>query len=760
MSQVLIQQENAASELMKARGILNWTMREALAEAMDPGLLSQTEYFDGVFVISRCVDPKEVTGDKITAFQKSTVNVAEYRDLKGGDVANCVKNGGKELVKLIHKIGLLDSDVLDSTGAEPHSGQISVQYPLKNPYHQEKYSNARFCVSGCKKLDIGKSTTIKYSVLYGVDPDNHAYFFRVSPVEQAKGASPENEPIGKIEAIKEGVIVFNRSARLDISSIAPPSVEKRTTPVVDSEDKDKTYTAITETFNQANHDPTLYFLRSKFPASRYIRPTGSSNGFPDDADVVLMKAHKRMCTWQIARLHWVYEGLCSVIASMVLGKAGTGQAAAEPESSAAPPPERKPHFVEPLKNPPANPDMPTVGESPGGRMGSVPKEHDDDESKVPEEHEDDDEKRAEKQDPLVERDAEGTPASKFTKSTSGMGITRVGLRVGYSRDPETMENFVSHLVSTTESGNKATDLSWKQCCNFIHNYITSGKASTKDPDTRLGSYNHDDMLKQIARMAKLATDVYKAKSEGHAESGSALKNLSSAYNNVLGIGIDCNEIKYFGYKMTQWLLSELEVKDTTLLIPKKDQGVAQSKHLRVQLRDVNCQLYTTGHRSTYTTDVLIDMRRRAWIHPWLLMFGEDKAKWPGWLTGYSLETHFSNAPSKKIAMSDKQVSVTLDITHKFRLTFNSFKHRVEGSNPVATNKKLVRAMEKIDLAVLSKQKQSKGISKKNYHQKRLNAALRPITGEKMLSREAEDVPGSARQIFAFGAAPGPWAWQR
>ena len=759
MSQVLIQQENAASELMKARGILNWTMREALAEAMDPRLLSQTEYFDGVFVISRCVDPNEVEADKITKFQKSTVNVAEYRDLKGGYVANCIESGGKELVKLIHKIGLLDSDVLDSTGPVPHTGQISVQYPLKNPYHQEKYSNARFCVSGCKKLDIGKSTTIKYSVLYGVDPDNHAYFFRVSPVKQA-----DEE---QAEAIKEGVIVFNRSARLDISSIAPPSVEQRKDPVVISAAQDNAYKAIPEKliFNPDKHDPTLYFLRSKFPASRYIRPTGSSNGFPDDADVVLMKAHKRMCTWQIARLHWVYEGLCSVIASMVLGKAGTGQATAEPESSVAPPPERKPHFVEPLMNPPANPDMPTVGESPGGRMGSgnVPREYDDDESKGAEEHEDGDESKAAKKGPLVDTDPSSSEMSKFTTSTSGMGITRVGLRVGYSRDPETMENFVSHLVSTTESGNKATDLSWKQCCNFIHNYITSGKASTKDPDTRLGSYNHDDMLKQIARMAKLATDVYKAKSQGHLESGSALKNLSSVYNNVLGIGIDCNEIKYFGYKMTQWLLSELEVKDTTLLIPKKDQGVAQSKHLRVQLRDVNCQLYTTGHRSTYTTDVLIDMRRRAWIHPWLLMFGEDKAKWPGWLTGYSLETHFSNAPSKKIAMSDKQVSVTLDITHKFRLTFNSFKHRVEGSNPVATNKKLVRAMEKIDLAVLSKQKQFKGISKKNYHQKRLNAALRTITGEKrqmMLSREAEDVPGGTRQTFAFGAAPGPWRWQQ
>jgi hypothetical protein len=353
-----------------------------------------------------------------------------------------------------------------------------------------------------------------------------------------------------------------------------------------------------------------------------------------------------------------------------------------------------------------------------------------------------------------------------------MGVARVGLRATAAATPREvseafpdMSSFSSYLAGITSTPYvvKLNQLSWTQCCNFIHNYIINGTASTKDPGTRLGSYNHDDMLKQIARMAKLATEVYTLKSNGHEGSKVGLKNLNSPYNNVLGP--NCNGIEFFGCKMTQWLLSELEAPNITLLIPKKDQGVAQSRHLRVKLRDVNCQLYTTGLRSTYTTDVLIDMRRRAWINPWYMIFGENKENWPGWLATYNLKAHFSNAPSKTTPMSDKQVSVTLDITHKFQLTFHSFKREVKGTDPVATNKKLVRAMEKIDLAVLSKQKLSKGISKKRnkYHKKRLNAALGPITGEekkKMLSREAEDIPGGTHQTFTFGAAPGPWSWNQ
>jgi hypothetical protein len=257
------------------------------------------------------------------------------------------------------------------------------------------------------------------------------------------------------------------------------------------------------------------------------------------------------------------------------------------------------------------------------------------------------------------------------------------------------------------------------------------------------------MLKQIATMAKLATDVFSDKMNGEQNTG--LASLTSPYNYIIANDplhtLDLNIPAYFGYKMTQWLLSTFE--QDTLLIAKRDQNTRQRPNLRARLTHVNCQFYATGLKSTYTTDVLMEITRKLFIEPWMEMFGPNN--WPRWLNDYSLSAHFTNVPwTTKSTINDKQVSVGLNINHKTRFVYHAFWDKLEGSDPTVASKKMARVVTELKL------KKPKAISKK-----KTIKTLQPPTGkakENILSRKPEACASS--QPFVFGAAPGPYSWQK
>ena len=289
---------------------------------------------------------------------------------------------------------------------------------------------------------------------------------------------------------------------------------------------------------------------------------------------------------------------------------------------------------------------------------------------------------------------------------------------------------------------------WATCINIIHNHISSNVKSSKKQQVRFGSSSHDNMLKQIATMAKLATYVFTQKMDS---APTGLASLTSPYNYIIANDpskpLDLNTPAYFGYKMTQWLLSTFE--QDTLLIAKRDQNTRQRPNLRSRLRHVNCQFYAAGLKSTYTTDVLMEITRKLFIEPWMEMFGPNKTTWPAWLQNYSLSAHFTNVPwTTKSPINDKQVSVGLNINHKTRFVYHAFWDKLEGSDPTVASKKMARVVTELKL------RKPKAISKK-----KANKTLQPPTGrakEIILSRNPE-----APQQFVFGAAPtGPYSWQK
>ena len=306
----------------------------------------------------------------------------------------------------------------------------------------------------------------------------------------------------------------------------------------------------------------------------------------------------------------------------------------------------------------------------------------------------------------------------------------------------TYDVFKTWLTTTTH-----TD--WATCINHIHNFIASETKSDKKQQVRFGSSSHDSMLKQIAAMAKLATDVFSDKMKAEQKTG--LASLTSPYNYIIANNpenpLDLNTPAYFGYKMTQWLLSTFE--QDTLVIAKRDQNTRQRPNLRARLRHVNCQFYAAGLKSTYTTDVLMEITRRLFICPWQEMFGSNN--WPAWLKDYSLSAHFTNVPfTTKSPVNDKQVSVGLNINHKTRFVYHAFWDKLEGSDPTVASKKMARVVTELKL------KKPRVTNKKKFVK-----TLQPPTGkakEIILSRKPEACASS--QPFVFGAAPGPYSWQK
>jgi hypothetical protein len=574
---------------------------------------------------------------------------------------------------------------------------------MKRFFDGGRDTNARFTIKQYTTQPIRESEkdTAMYTLLYGEDPDNNAFFFRVTP-------------IGTQQLVRECVVVFNGSHRLEISSVKLPGQDCASV----GGDVEAPLVIHSDTvYDEGIHDPTLFFLRSKFPASRFITSGKYAAAFPNKYDVVSMIAHMRASTWEMAQLHWVYEALCSVTASMVVGKEVVVDGRSGSNDSAK-----------------FTPDLQLPGVSSGGGF------------KLPDMAEEAGKGRETLENQTPAREAGETDDDPFAKK-EGMRSKADGL----SAQPSfvTMQEFILEL--------KNKETTWAVCVNLIHNFIAMGLFDPNKTKTKFLSCDHDDMLKQIAYMAKLATAIFSEKNTDQAQNGLAF--LTSPYNSTINRNtakpVDLNKSMYFGYKMTQWLLSKVETE--TIATGKKDRNTRIGHDLRARLMHTDLRFHTSGLKSTYTTDVLLEVVRKSYISPWAEMYG-NAAALPAWVEAYSLSSHFSNvAFTEKKKIFDKQVSVRLGHTHKIRFVFDAFHPKFEGSNPVVASKKLADTVVKLKTAppIVLKSSRSRGINKR-----KANPALRPVTGkakDSMLSPTSENRP--APQLFAFGASSGPYSWQ-
>lgn len=703
MVDVLQQQVAIERKLFEAKRGLNQTMRESLAKPMDSALAFQTLYANGAYMISRRVNTKDLVGDTIPKFEKSPTTVIAVKDLKEEDVRGVANDA---LPKLLERFGLIDIGIstVVSAQTETLSTAITVQYPLKGYFDKKQFTNARFTINAASKQKLVASG-LEYTLLHGQDPENNAFFFRVTPVVG----------LGIVtQFARECVVIFNKSHRLEMSSLKLPGQCREFD--FDGKAHDK-YAIITDEtkFDAVTMDATLYFLRSKFPTLRFVASVGGDNGFPNECDVVSMTSHIRRCTWEMAHLHWVYEGLCSVIASMVMANPDDPKLTArraekiniqEEKAKKEKADEAAKKFLKNLadnaKRSRGPPKPPPLNNNPGQmpNIGSDPATlSDNQEDKPNETHSTEPPSTA-----YADGDRDGTTndTGSLSSSETGTDEKMPGLPMG-SRflskftlrsavEPEIKHDYES--FKTWLLAKKTTPTNWATCLNVIHNYIVFGKLNTKPIEVKFGSCSHDDALKQIAKMAKLATDIFTVKMEKETNTG--LVKLTSPYNSFMAANsaavYDFNSIKYFGYKLTQWLLSDAETH--TVLVAKSDKNT-KLNNIRGRIRNVDCQFHTAGLKSTYTTDVLMEILRSDFIFPWSQMFG-GSSTFPEWLNSYSFSSHFSkNVAWRQIdTIDDKLVSVILRNTYKIRFVFDAFRRKIEGSDPVVVSKQWAEAWTK------------------------------------------------------------------
>ena len=232
----------------------------------------------------------------------------------------------------------------------------------------------------------------------------------------------------------------------------------------------------------------------------------------------------------------------------------------------------------------------------------------------------------------------------------------------------------------------------------LHAVIKS--MNPKHETYRTDTMSYDDLILSISSSAAKATAEFEKMHKKDENKGKVyeLSNLSSPYNSFIQSAstktIDLNTPRYFGYRMTQWLLSEVEKK--TLLIPKYDANAPQSKILRGKLRNVQCDLSRSAIKTTYKTDVLMEMVRKAFLDPWRLVYPyNDVDKLPEELMKYSLKFHYPTLTwAVKGPMQDKQISVILKSKHMVRFTFHAFRRSFVGCDPVVASKALEMAASK------------------------------------------------------------------
>ena len=317
MSEILQQQETAANVQARNQASLNQTMRERLALAMDKSLPFDVECGKGACVISRTIKREDVGADRhIMCFEKAQTSVKFFKDIILKEVVSVGFSDIGKLIDIAKHIGLISVltkfSAPDITTVE---GEITVQFPLKEIHGEVKQTNARFTLSGCKEI---KYTREHCTLLHGTDLENNAVFLRWTVNDNA--ADDELKP-----DVSECVIVFNRSHKLNISTVLLPSVEdaqvkKVRTVLLDGYRNLYKATPVTidpgVMFEVDKHDATLFFLRRNFPAKRYVKSSGSDQGIINENDIATQEAHIRKCTWEIVHLHWVYEALFSVARSI------------------------------------------------------------------------------------------------------------------------------------------------------------------------------------------------------------------------------------------------------------------------------------------------------------------------------------------------------------------------------------------------------------------------------------------------------------
>ena len=280
-------------------------------------------------------------------------------------------------------------------------------------------------------------------------------------------------------------------------------------------------------------------------------------------------------------------------------------------------------------------------------------------------------------------------------------------------------------------------------------------------NNKTDSMSYDDLVLSIAWSAATATKMFQKMHANGANAGKEyeLSNLSSPYNSfiqsVSNEQIDLNKSLYFGYRMTQWLLSEVEKK--TLLIPKYDANAPQSKILRGKLRNVQCNLSRSAIKTIYTTDVLLEMVRKAFLDPWRLVYPYNNvSKLPVELQTYSLKTLYPTLTwAVPKTLPDKQISVILKSKHMIRFTFHAFRRNFVGCDPVVASKALEKAASKPPKPAAKKQSS-----------KLLEQAFRPkpLTVKRWLhaaSSGGDEVSATNKFVFG-GTAPSNarWSWSK
>jgi hypothetical protein len=274
--------------------------------------------------------------------------------------------------------------------------------------------------------------------------------------------------------------------------------------------------------------------------------------------------------------------------------------------------------------------------------------------------------------------------------------------------------------------------------------------------------SHEDVLLSIAIKANEITLKYN--SNDFPQKGN-LANIKSDYNSSIG-PINYNEDKYIGYKLTQWLLESVE--KCTFLIPKRDVYTRQRKTFRVQLNSVHCGVSRSAVKTTYTTDVLVEMVRKCFIDPWGQLYAQiSYDDLPNVLKTYSLKkecTEASWAEAGKI--TDKQISVQLKMKRMIRFTFHASRHKFHGADPVAVSKILKDKASRLQTGKTARKSQVKSAAKRN---KALKSILRPkkVTWNQWLRNQSSGESGPLNTLpqgwVPNGGQPqvtGPFSWTK
>lgn len=256
----------------------------------------------------------------------------------------------------------------------------------------------------------------------------------------------------------------------------------------------------------------------------------------------------------------------------------------------------------------------------------------------------------------------------------------------------------------------------------------------------ISAMDHDTMLVAIARAANIVTNRFKNMHPGENRGiDYVLSNLSSRHNSFIP-GLDIDKKEYFGYRLTLWLLDDAE--KNTILIPKYDANAPQRKILRGKLRSVDCDVSRTAIKTTYITDVLLEMVRKAYINPWELVYPfNDVNKLPNQLKEYSLKGN-SSFPlwAIKDTMNDKQVSVVLKSTHMVRFAFHAFRRTFHGSNPVVASKQMEQAASKVKRMTRKRRMNENRQLRKAF-------TLRPVTVKRWLRNANSNTGDGSNALF-------------